>query len=251
MKKKFSVKHIAFTKEEQKKVIKALEKNDVKELKGDGKFKVIGSAEVVDRDGDVVVVSGIELDRYNKNPIVLFGHDYWSLPIGKTTDVYIDVIEGKNCLVFEGEFAPAEANPEAQKVRRLYDLGMLNTVSIGFITKERDAEKFDHITRSELLEISFVPVPANQEAVDIMKMKGVYDMYKELTVKSKNGKNKADDVKTTKVIKTKCDHTEQISGLQDEVKTLKQEVDNLVKKMEQLDKEKEKSLSDVIKANIK
>jgi hypothetical protein len=29
------------------------------------------------------------------------------------------------------------------------------------------------ITRSELLETSFVPVPANPEAVDIMKSKGI------------------------------------------------------------------------------
>ena len=46
----------------------------------------------------------------------------------------------------------------------LYDEGMLKTVSVGFIGKERQGEK---ITKKELLELSFVAVPSNPSAVSL------------------------------------------------------------------------------------
>src|SRR5262245_28511365 len=39
-----------------------------------------------DRVGDVVVPEGIVLENYRRNPVVLFGHQSASLPIGKSED---------------------------------------------------------------------------------------------------------------------------------------------------------------------
>jgi hypothetical protein len=67
-----------------------------------------------------------------------------------------------------GIFYPADINPLAQQVRRMYDFGVKNgvgvgcTTSVGFIPKEFDEDNQRIITRAELLEFSFVPVPANQ-----------------------------------------------------------------------------------------
>ncbi len=132
-----------------------------------GTFKVIISTADVDRQGESVSQNGWDLSFYKSNPIVLWAHDYGSLPIGVTTS--IEVKDGK--LVAEGKFAPAAANPFAQQVRMLYDLGMVNTTSVGFIPKEFDTKESGKITKSELLEYSFVPVPANPYALRLDQIK--------------------------------------------------------------------------------
>src|ERR1700710_967950 len=68
----------------------------------------------------------------------------------------------------KGVFFPAEINPFAQQVRAVYDFGIKSgypvgcTTSVGFIPKEFDESNQRVITHAELLEFSFVPVPANQ-----------------------------------------------------------------------------------------
>jgi HK97 family phage prohead protease len=136
-----------------------------------GTFKVIISTSNTDRQGDSVNQNGWDLSFYKSNPIVLWAHDYASLPIGLCTS--IEVVDGK--LTAQGKFAPAEANPFAQQVRKLYDLGMINTTSVGFIPKKYDDNNSAIIMEQELLEFSFVPVPANPHAlrIDMIKKLGI------------------------------------------------------------------------------
>lgn len=58
---------------------------------------------------------------------------------------------------------------KAQMLRQLYDEGIIKTVSVGFIPKERDTNDQKVITKAELLEVSFVPIPANPNALSIQK----------------------------------------------------------------------------------
>lgn len=127
-----------------------------------GTFEVCISTNDIDRHGDVIDQSGWSFERYMKNPVVLWGHDYWSLPIGVTEDIRVE--DGK-CIA-KGRFAPESANPFAQQVRKLYDAGIVRATSVGFIAIE---EKGNLITKAELLEFSFVPVPANPYALDMRK----------------------------------------------------------------------------------
>src|ERR1700709_1763727 len=62
--------------------------------KENGTFDVIISTEDVDRSGEIVRQNGWELTNYKNNPIVLWGHDYYSLPIGICTDTYITEVHG-------------------------------------------------------------------------------------------------------------------------------------------------------------
>lgn len=127
-----------------------------------GTFEVIVSTNNQDRQGDVVDQSGWDLSHYKNNPVVLWAHDYCSLPIG-----VCDSIENVNGqLVAKGRFAPVEANPFAQQVRKLYDLKIVRATSVGFIAREMQGNM---ITKSELLEFSFVPVPANPYALSTAK----------------------------------------------------------------------------------
>jgi HK97 family phage prohead protease len=121
-------------------------------------FTIIASTNAVDRQGDVVDQSGWDLTNFKKNPVLLWAHDYSALPIGKV--VSAQVIKGQ--LIADFIFATADANPMAQQVKRLYEEGIVNASSVGFIPLERQGNV---ITRSELLELSLVPVPANQEAL--------------------------------------------------------------------------------------
>ncbi len=130
-----------------------------------GTFKCIVSTTDQDRQGEIVMQDGWDLSFYKANPVVLWAHDYSALPVGVCTNIYVE----NNQLVAEGKFAPASANPFAQQVRQLYDLGMVNTTSVGFIPKEFKQEEHGNtdyatITKAELLEFSFVPVPANAHA---------------------------------------------------------------------------------------
>lgn len=149
-------------------VMKALEERreflaNIKDAGEAGTFEVIASSESVDRQGEIVMQEGIDIKNYMNNPVILFGHDYWSLPIGKATEIVRQA--GKT--VVRGVFASAEANPLAQQVRKLYEEGILKAVSIGFIPKEYNGNQ---ITKSELLELSFVPVPANPEALSVLNL---------------------------------------------------------------------------------
>lgn len=136
----------------------------IKEIGENGTFKVVASDETTDRVGEVIKVTGRELENYRKNPIILFWHKYSDMDdiIWKATNVYIEWSQ----LIVEWNFASTYS---AQTVRKLYDEWVLKTVSVGFIAKERDANDRNIITRAELLELSFVPVPCNPNALTLWK----------------------------------------------------------------------------------
>ncbi len=139
----------------------------------------IGSKEVIDRDGDLLIVKGIDTKNYKKNPVVLLAHDHRGLPVGKSEKVWVSKSPDGDELKFKVEFATAEESPMADYAFRLYKGGFLNTFSIGFIPdyesieyprageNNKSKEKLPNriLNRVELLEISVVPVPANPDAL--------------------------------------------------------------------------------------
>jgi hypothetical protein len=147
-----------------------------------GTFKVVISTSDEDRQGDMLDQSKWFLDNYEKNPVVLWAHDYGSLPIAICTG--ISVQGGK--LIAEGKFAPAELNPFAAQVAGLYDMGFLTATSVGYIQHE-DGDL-------ELLEFSFVPVPANPYALSLRDVKRLNLNTAELVMKGIRLKVKAEQV---------------------------------------------------------
>lgn len=140
-------------------------------------FTIIASTDSIDRQGDSIDQKGWDLANFKSNPVLLWAHDYSALPIGRVSS--IEVVDGK--LVADFVFATAEANPIAQQVKSLYMEGIVNASSVGFIPKTRSG---NIITSAELLELSLVPVPANQDAL-------------RLAVKSIDGSELADADKAT------------------------------------------------------
>ena len=136
---------------------------NIKEIWENGSFKVVASDETVDRAGEVIKVSWRELNNFMKNPVIIANHQYKvENIIWKATDIFVE----NEKLVVEWVFATTEL---AQDVRKLYDGGFIKTVSVWFIPKERDQHNSSIITKAELLEVSFVPVPCNPNALSLWK----------------------------------------------------------------------------------
>ena len=125
----------------------------------------------VDRDGEVVVPKGVKTDNFKDNPVVLFAHDYNSLPIGK--NIALRVEDDK--IIATTQFADTELGREAYK---LYKEGFMNAWSIGFISlKSSDEKVLPNQTGKtyqewELLEYSAVSVPSNPQALTVARSKG-------------------------------------------------------------------------------
>ena len=114
------------------------------------------------------------LYNYNKNPVVLWAHQYDSPPIGKALSINL---KGKKTIA-RVLFADAETYEFADTIYRLAKGGFLNTVSVGFIPMEwedGDGEKVPRrtYTKQELLEFSIVPVPSNPEALVSAREAGI------------------------------------------------------------------------------
>ena len=60
-----------------------------------------------DRHGEIVDQNGWELENYMSNPVVLWGHNHFEIPVGVTDKLYIELSEdGMNRrLIAEGRFA--------------------------------------------------------------------------------------------------------------------------------------------------
>lgn len=147
-------------------------------------LEAIFSTNNKDRHGDVVEQNW-DLKNFKKNPVVLNSHKYGdaSEVIGKVEKAA--VVDGK--LQGKIKFAVNE-NPKAKIIFDLYANGFLNAFSVGFIPLEFD-EKKGAITKSELLELSAVSVPAN--AMALAKAQGIN--IDQLYGKSNDGDDEEDD----------------------------------------------------------
>lgn len=140
--------------------------NETKGAKNEdvGTFEVIITTEDVDRVGEMIKADAWELDRYMLNPIVLWAHNYSELPVGIALS--LEKVDGGKLLA-KGKFA---GHSKAQEVRALYDAGIMRATSVGFIPKEMEG---NIITKAELLEFSFVPVPCNPYALSTLQKSGM------------------------------------------------------------------------------
>ncbi|MYC35281.1 MAG: hypothetical protein F4X64_19220 [Chloroflexi bacterium] len=131
-----------------------------------GALTFVASTGAVDRHGDTVAPEGWRLDAYRENPVLLWAHDYRRPAIGRAQSVWRD----GGALLARLEFAPTEF---AREVEGLYRQGYQQGVSVGFrplrFEERRDARTGAFLgirfLEQELLEISAVPVPANQGAL--------------------------------------------------------------------------------------
>lgn len=129
-----------------------------------GQIEVVVSNSGVDRHGESIQMSGIDTKQIMRNPVVLWAHDYESLPIGKIEKLWKS---GDN-LMAKVQFM-TDIVPFAETVYKLILAGALNAVSIGGMVKQYGVEgnKTDYakIDKLEMVELSVVPVGAHPDAL--------------------------------------------------------------------------------------
>lgn len=140
--------------------------------KTDRTAEFVISDETPDSYGTVFKISGWDLKRYEKNPVVFYAHRSYSdnpdMLIG-TSEVRVD----GNQLIAVVRFESAEINSVAEKVWQKIQAGTLRMASIGAnpqkghwgdekLGENRDLIYFDE---QELLEWSIVPIGSNPEAL--------------------------------------------------------------------------------------
>lgn len=126
---------------------------------------IVVNTGTVDRDRDRVLPSGADLSNYLKNPLVLWGHDYrspWAI-IGRAAEIRT---EGDIRIRPELREPASDTDP-MHIIRSLWDANLVRAASIGFnpLTWAENELGGRDFTEWELLEVSIVPVPANQEAL--------------------------------------------------------------------------------------
>lgn len=132
------------------------------------------SDESLNSHGTWVKTSGINLERFKKNPVMLWSHDSAFPPIGKWENIRV---EGDKLLadaVFDKDDALAQA------YKRKVESGLLKACSIGFYAKKfssdvvdiKPGQRFETIVEAELIECSLCSVGSNENAMVLMNDNG-------------------------------------------------------------------------------
>jgi hypothetical protein len=150
-----------------------------------GRMKFVISSDREDRQGDVLSVDGWEFANYEKNPIVLFDHDYGEVggsPPSQGTTASLTMKrkdnEGVRRVIAEMEFHRKFRFNE--ELYSMYRGGFMRTTSVGFWPLEMPATRESSrggmgftFGKKELLEWSLVAVPANADAYQLALKKGI------------------------------------------------------------------------------
>lgn len=154
--------------------------DDVDEKERSVKARI--STDRTDSDLEVVLPQGLIWDRFQKNPVVLFMHDPFGLPIG--TSMWQKI--GKREVLAKTRFAEHEF---ADEVFKMFVDGILRGWSLGMdpmsvrrreirpsdVRKRSDWAGARHIIEgAEVVEYSAVTIPANEDALSKAFSKGLF-----------------------------------------------------------------------------
>ena len=129
---------------------------------GENAYSVTIFANEKARDGVSIDPDTIDFSNYEKNPVVLYAHDFMGrtesggLPIGRTLKL-VRATDGQ----IRADFEFLDGDPFAARVRNAWDRGFLRGASIGW----RTTGPSERAPKSELLEWSIVAVPADPDAL--------------------------------------------------------------------------------------
>ncbi len=160
---------------------------------GEGQDEICITTPNFDRGNDRVFPEGAVLDNYNKNPIIMWLHDYHGntpsagIPVGKNSYLKVSP-EG----IIAGPPIFLEGDPFVDRVKNAWNQGILRSASIGFapIEYESNEQGGTDYKKWEMLEWSFAPVPMNAEALRIAKSLGLEDLVeKEIVTKPEETEN--------------------------------------------------------------
>lgn len=150
----------------------------------------IASDAVEDRQGECIAQEGWDLTNFRANPVIQWAHNPNEPAIATAEKIGFKDINGSKKLVYSPVFH--RKTPMSNYIADLVEAGVIKASSVGFKPLEMEGNTY---TKSELLEISFVNVPANQNALSLGLSKG-YDFN---TIKTVMPDIKKEEVETGKI----------------------------------------------------
>ena len=132
----------------------------------------------IDRHGTIVEPRGIDTTNYSANPVFMWGHDAYGSGGGppdlqNVLGRVIDYRKDDSAFEIEVEWA---SHDRASMARDLVRAGFLSAVSVGFIpdaesmsTRSIEGSEVPVYNRTELVEVSLVPVPSNPNAIALAR----------------------------------------------------------------------------------
>lgn len=140
-----------------------------------GTIAFVMSAEIEDRDRDIVVQEGLDTAQFEKNPVAPWGHNARDMPVGKWSDLTKN-LTGRPKRT-EGILTLTMADPQAARLASHFEAKSIRACSIGFMPKEierRDVPDDQQgsyfypgymIHSADLYECSPCSIPANPAAL--------------------------------------------------------------------------------------
>lgn len=128
------------------------------------------SNESLNSYGTRVLTAGMNVDQYNRNPVLLYMHQRGQV-IGCVKDLRVEGDEVTGELMFD------EATELSIRCKKQWEFGSLKMVSVGIDIQELSEDpKFlvqgqtsPTITKSKLFEVSLVDIGANDDAIVLQK----------------------------------------------------------------------------------
>ena len=111
-------------------------------------------------DGLDLQMDKLRLDRFEANPVIGYGHNYWgrdSLPIGRGVDIKVEAPALRIAVGFD------QKDPFATTIEQKVRDGYLNAMSVGFDAWDIDENGVP--AAWELFESSVVPIPMDPDAL--------------------------------------------------------------------------------------
>ena len=204
-------------------------------------FDVVATTEDTDRDNEVIKVNGWDSKNWEKNPVILANHSYTiENIIWKGLKFYTSQWQKRLKWVF------SKTNPLWVLAKNLYQEWMLKTVSVWFIPMKRNELDYKIIEKAELLEVSFVAVPCNPNAVSLDWKLFAEWVEKGLIIKE------VEEIVEEKVEEIVIEEIETKTELQ-EVKEELEEIKSILKSLadDKVEEEKQKQTIDEETAEIK
>ncbi len=146
-------------------------------------IKYIFSDETVDRYGDIIRQDGVDLDNFKKNPVIQLFHNYSMFSIGMSIKTWTEDKKTVGYVLFLDD--RVDDSGVSERAFKMARAGVLKAGSVGFMPIEARMPTGDEraawgmspygveYTKSELLEYSLVPVPANPNALQDAISKGL------------------------------------------------------------------------------
>lgn len=142
-------------------------------------IRFVASTENVARDGMVIAADAWQLENFRKSPTITFAHRYDIPPIGKAVDIGVRDNQLIADIVFDSE------NDEfAAMIEKKIRAGVLSASSVGFdilqIEPANAQGSAPRVTKTDLLEIAIVPVPADPDALAARQKRALGDFGRDL-----------------------------------------------------------------------